>query len=774
MSTRTRTLALLCSTLLAGCVADADGDGWSAKQDCDDDNAAIHPNAPEICDGLDNDCDEACADAAPDGSVAAGGAEDCDDEDPTSNPAADEICDDIDHDCDGATWDGPVFTWWADADGDTYGTATDVLETCDEVAPDGYVAAGEAADEDCDDANADEHPGADEVCDADDDDCDGEADEGFDADDDGVTTCGPDGVADTADDDCDDADAARHPGHAEVCDGADNDCDEEVDGDDADYAGEDFDGDGDLGPACGGLDCDDTDPTVHSLDADGDGQTSCGSDCDDDDPIVNGLAAEICDGVDTDCDGVAEADETDVPADHDGDGVDSICAGGADCDDRDPHVFPAGDYTSGPVRTCRPVVYPGYSHEWHFARASLPSLFVDAGGDQYLYFRGHEDQEEQAIGYAVSTDGGTTWSDAVGPILEDTGDAGGWDARNLSNPSVVRVPGLARDYVMLYHARDASSGVREIGLASATSPEGPFERLDPGTGDPLTDPVLGASSVAGHLDNDRTLHPSAFHDPSDGLLHAWYNGRSDADSILRVFHATSADGGVTWSRDGVPIFEPVEAWEGDRVTQVSWLVDPLDPDAFELWYTGADAAVGLAYGDYTTWTRASDDPVFEAHTDCHRFDGAAVAARGIRHDDADDAYHWYYGAQTSTDPDVCADNEDGVYTNFGQTVNYVGYAVNHAPEVTAFEGVVSGADVTFAGEVSDSAPDLVVIALTSDVDGFLGNAAVDSTGNTDPDVQSTTWILEATGLGSGTHDVLVEAIDEGGVRRTDFVVVTVP
>ncbi|MFC1889379.1 putative metal-binding motif-containing protein [Thermodesulfobacteriota bacterium] len=109
-------------------------------------------------------------------------------------------------------------------------------------------------------------------------------------------TCGPV--------DCDDADALVNPDAAEFCgDGVDNDCDGFIDGDDPDCPEcWDNDGDGYDDEACGGEDCDDTDPEVHPGNL------------------------ETCNGVDDDCDGqVDEGVTCELP------NATATCAGVSGC-----------------------------------------------------------------------------------------------------------------------------------------------------------------------------------------------------------------------------------------------------------------------------------------------------------------------------------------------------------------------------------------------------------------------------------------------------------
>jgi hypothetical protein len=351
---------------------DRDGDGFTESEgDCDDFDAAVNPDAEEICDEVDNNCNdevdegvtitlyadndgdgfggdntqEACLPG--DGWVEVGG--DCDDNPDTgadTYPDAPERCDGVDNDCDGTVDEEIQSLWYLDADGDGFGDPETEVENCD---PDPeYV---DNAD-DCNDTTAAAFPGAPEVCDEIDNDCDTEIDEDVtttfyaDADGDGegdaagltddtftVQACTePSGYSSNADD-CDDTDIAVNTGATEVCDGIDNDCDGSVDPDTAAdastfYADTDTDGYGDP-----------LSPTV-ACDAPS-GFVADDTDCDDTDTAVNPGATEVCDadGVDEDCDGVANQ------VDDDGDGYVATECGGADCDDGAAAINPGATET---------------------------------------------------------------------------------------------------------------------------------------------------------------------------------------------------------------------------------------------------------------------------------------------------------------------------------------------------------------------------------------------------------------------------------------------
>src|SRR6056297_1674208 len=154
---------------------------------------------------------------------------DCDDNDPAINPNAQEICDGVDNNCDGQVDEGVLNVYYADADGDGFGDASVPTEACSP--PDGFV----ADNTDCDDTQASVYLGAPELCDGLDNNCDGQVDEGVlnvyyaDTDGDGfgdasVSTeaCSrPDGfVEDNTD--CDDTQASVYLGAPELCDGLDN------------------------------------------------------------------------------------------------------------------------------------------------------------------------------------------------------------------------------------------------------------------------------------------------------------------------------------------------------------------------------------------------------------------------------------------------------------------------------------------------------------------------------------------------------------------------
>jgi len=357
-----------------------DNDGEALGDDCDDTRASRYPGNREVCDpaNVDEDCDDRtygsldqdddgfdsnrCCNAAADDATELTCGSDCNDNRASVHPEAAELCDKIDNDCDVSVDEDAKVMLYVDADRDGHGLSGSVA-----VAACAGSVGFSSDDIDCDDRRATVHGAQVEICDTIDNDCDLDVDEEENAvawyvDDDGdgfgtqqqpsIASCTPPEGYSILRSDCNDTVAAINPAAAELCDGLDNDCSGSPDA----LAGpnnlEDDDGDGSPDVACGslGTDCDDDNPntgsgveicdgydndcddkideevpnTVWYLDSDGDGfgdtskpavvlcapisgRTPFGGDCNDMDPLVSPKATEICNGRDDNCDGVVDS-----------------------------------------------------------------------------------------------------------------------------------------------------------------------------------------------------------------------------------------------------------------------------------------------------------------------------------------------------------------------------------------------------------------------------------------------------------------------------------
>ncbi|MEC8024283.1 MAG: putative metal-binding motif-containing protein, partial [Myxococcota bacterium] len=239
---------------------DRDGDNAAdcdATVDCDPDDSSVHTSAEEICDGKDNDCNgvtdekftdtdadgtKDCVDDDIDGDGVANDM-DCAPLDGATYPGATELCDGVDNDCNDATDDSPgCVEWENDWDGDGILPGQDCNNYDSKIFP-GSTYAG------CCIPDTSLSPEA--VLLACDFDCDGNPNLCSDDDDDG------DGYSNTVDCPGGQQDPTIYPGAPEKCgDGIDQDC---LFGDQNCESVVDVDGD-QYGAE---VDCDDSDPTVY-------------------------------------------------------------------------------------------------------------------------------------------------------------------------------------------------------------------------------------------------------------------------------------------------------------------------------------------------------------------------------------------------------------------------------------------------------------------------------------------------------------------------------
>lgn len=241
--------------------ADIDGDGFGDvadsisaclpllgyvlnNTDCDDTDTTIYPGAPELCNGMDDNCNGVVDEGLTLFSLYFD-----EDEDGFGNTLIDTttclteifgyVPDSTDCNDDDNTIHEPVL-FYADADGDSFGDADNTVYFCSLLPPAGFV----ADSTDCDETNPDIYPGAIEICNAFDDNCNSEIDEGLpsniffeDSDGDGygnvlvyTITCltfitGY--VSDSTD--CDDTNPDINPGAPEVQNSIDDNCNDSID-----------------------------------------------------------------------------------------------------------------------------------------------------------------------------------------------------------------------------------------------------------------------------------------------------------------------------------------------------------------------------------------------------------------------------------------------------------------------------------------------------------------------------------------------------------------
>ena len=246
-----------------------------------------------------------------------------------------------------------------------------------------------------------------------------------------------------------------------------------------------------------------------------------------------------------------------------------------------------------------PVLEKGDPGTWDDQRILGLSVLFD-GATYHMWYHGNN-----ALGYAISTDGKTWEKYEDNPVIE-TGGQGSWDELHLQMGHVI----FEENIFKMWYDGHGSDGWA-IGLA--TSPDGIHW-----TKDILNNPVL-TTGEPGSWDDWAVWGPHIIHE--DTTYKMWYSGiedRSDIGFFFRRIGYSESPDGIDWTKHPKQVLE-----QGDFISWSYDLETPMvifDGVNYNMWYSSIYSASTCCYQvDYAVspdgihWTKDSlNNPALES------------------------------------------------------------------------------------------------------------------------------------------------------------------